>query len=610
MKLASEITLIPVLHGKIAFAAHVRKLCNSENFDAIAIDVPLTFEQDLGEAVDRLPFISALTAKDNEDHLFYVPIDPCDSTIEAVRQARQKRIPFHCIGFPKLSIPSPMQGLPDEYAINSVGFDTFSALCLHAAKLPQKGSYNDEAARFIAHKLLQLKQSQKNVLALVHFRRFAAVVKHFGKEETYNALFAPAPTYSLSKFLINPDHLYFALGELPFVTAKFEKERQNIFSEPVDIIDCIKDLFRETRDDYMDHSIAAEELSPVRIQAALSYLRNLTVMSQRFLPSLFDIIEAAKGVGGNAYAVRILKSARYYPFLPFDSNERIMDTGISNVALSSEVGPGDKKEIFESTNLFRDMQMHWKTLSIKPDPSLEKRKKYKYTWNPLGMCSHQPEDIRIENFNSHLRHRSLQILSESYSKSEKFTSSVKDGIDIRETLRNWYTGDIYVKEIPPVKGKIDTVVILFDENNDHLYPHRTVWYAEHDQESTLTFYASDPFEDLIGPGVARCTYGGLSLLFPPRTIPSAFEVTGELNLTDCASKLVAGALMFSREKAVAIVSAQKPDIKKRMLASRFKKHLVWIPMASFSSETLRKLRRFHILNGKNVRSWASRFIGD
>jgi hypothetical protein len=31
-------------------------------------------------------------------------------------------------------------------------------------------------------------------------------------------------------------------------------------------------------------------------------------------------------------------------------------------------------------------------------------------------------------------------------------------------------------------------------------------------------------------------------------------------------------------------------------------------MASFSAETLRRLRKFHVLNGKHVRAWASRFI--
>ena len=189
-------------------------------------------------------------------------------------------------------------------------------------------------------------------------------------------------------------------------------------------------------------------------------------------------------------------------------------------------------------------------------------------------------------------------------------SSVKDGIDIRETLRNWHTGDIYVKELPPAKGKLDTIVVIFDEDNDDKYVERTVWFAEHNEESTLTFYATDPFSDLIAEGIARCQYGGFSLLFPPRNIPSTFEIANKLNIKKLSHQLAYGAMLFSEEKTVAYIATKKPDIKLRQMASKLKKKLIWIPLSSFSSETLIRLKKFHILNGHEVRSWATRFIGD
>ena len=36
-------------------------------------------------------------------------------------------------------------------------------------------------------------------------------------------------------------------------------------------------------------------------------------------------------------------------------------------------------------------------------------------------------------------------LGTDLARSEKFTTSLKDGLDIRETLRNWHTGDLFVK---------------------------------------------------------------------------------------------------------------------------------------------------------------------
>lgn len=598
------VTLIPVLHQRVAFAAHVRKLCLENRYDCIAVDIPVPFAHDLPAAVAYLPCVSAVVAQPANEPFFYVPTDPCDATIEAIRQAQQNRVGCHLVGYPLLSQPKPLEALPDEYAMKSIGFDAFATLCLTSIGNPGAGSDEDRAARYIAHRLLELRTSHKNILAVVHMRHFARIVSHLCKEQTHNLTFAPPPTYRTDTYYINPDHLYFALGELPFVTGKFEKERLDLFAQPVEIVDTIKDLFRETRDNYYDNKEDIVKLSPVRIQAGLAFLRNLTVMDGRFIPSLFDIVAAAKGVGGNSFALRVLKSAKYYPYLPFEHDGTLLSVGIDKIAV-----PHDPS-VRDAVNLFRDTVMLWRSIEIKPDPSEFRKKKYRYAWSPFGMCSHVPEDRRIESFNAHVRTKAQRVMAEDFVKTEPFSTSVKDGIDIRETLRNWYTGDIYVKEIPPSRGPVDTVVIIFDEEHDERYPQQATWFAEHDQESTLTFYASDPFDDMIGPGIARSFYGGLSLLFPPRPIPNAFELTQNKGLRKLSHRLVCGAMMFSEEHAIAYVAEKRPDVQLRMLESRFKKHLAWIPIATFSSETLRRLRRFHVLNGRVVRSWASRFIGD
>ena len=92
------------------------------------------------------------------------------------------------------------------------------------------------------------------------------------------------------------------------------------------------------------------------------------------------------------------------------------------------------------------------------------------------------------------------------ARTEKFTTSVKDGIDIRETLRHWYDGDIYVKVIPPCRGDLDCAVMLFDYPADPRdYPWRTTWFAEHAGESTLAFFATDYQQEMVGPGIGLAT---------------------------------------------------------------------------------------------------------
>ena len=126
------------------------------------------------------------------------------------------------------------------------------------------------------------------------------------------------------------------------------------------------------------------------------------------------------------------------------------------------------------------------------------------------MCSWPPEDDRIESFHRHVRDQAKAIIGADLARTEKFTTSVRDGIDIRETLRNWHTGDLYVKVVPPSRGSIEVVVFLFDVPADpEVYTNRTTWYAEHAEESTLAFYATDPDEEPGRPGdrpgrVRRC----------------------------------------------------------------------------------------------------------
>ena len=76
--------------------------------------------------------------------------------------------------------------------------------------------------------------------------------------------------------------------------------------------------------------------------------------------------------------------------------------------------------------------------------ALKKRKKEKYPgeWaeqiNGNSICSYPPEDLVIENYGRFLKQKAKSILSEERERVEPFTTSLLDGIDIRETIRNWH----------------------------------------------------------------------------------------------------------------------------------------------------------------------------
>ena len=255
--------------------------------------------------------------------------------------------------------------------------------------------------------------------------------------------------------------------------------------------------------------------------------------------------------------------------------------------------------------------LSWRTCELRPKPLREEQARWRQRRDPFGMCSWPPEDERIESFHRHVRDQAKAIIGADLARTEKFTTSIRDGIDIRETLRNWHTRDLYVKVVPPSRGSIEVVLFLFDVPADpELYTNRTTWYAEHHEESTLAYYATDPMKNLVGPGIAQAEYGGALFLFPPRLIPDVWT-DPRLDFTDTLEeRLLAAGFLHSQDRHVAVVSPKLPPASWRRLARRFGRKIVHLPLKRFSGQLLERLRTFHVLNGKPVRSYAADFIRD
>jgi hypothetical protein len=251
----------------------------------------------------------------------------------------------------------------------------------------------------------------------------------------------------------------------------------------------------------------------------------------------------------------------------------------------------------------------WRTCELRPRPPAREQTRWRQRWDPYGMCSWPPEDDRIESFHRHVKDQARAILGADLAKSEKFTTSVRDGIDIRETLRNWHTGDVYVKVIPPGRGSIEAVVFLFDVPADpKVYTNRATWYAEHSEESTLAFFATNPMANLIGPGIAEAQYGGALFLFPPRPIPEIWTDPRLRAVETLEETLLAAAFLHSRDRHVAVVSPGPPSGAWRRLARKYGRKIVHLPLRRFGGQMIERLRTFHVLNGKHVRSYAADYI--
>jgi hypothetical protein len=603
-RLGQSLTLLPVIHESGDYALEVRREILDGHFDCLAVALPPSFQEPVIQGIERLPEISAVMQREqgHPGTMNFVPIDPCQGVIMGIRIALQEYLPCHFVDM-EVGTYDVYEGIfPDPHALKKLPREPFLAALLPSIPRPSHGSQREYRIAYMANQLRMLEAEYKNILFICSvldwpWIRSAYHSKTLGPEP--DRAFEPAKLYS-----VPAGTLYFMLGEIPYITSLYEKSREDLTSDEFLSIDGVKELLIEARKRWIArHDLTQHHLNPQVLQIYMKYVRNLTLLDRRLTPDLYTLVVAAKQIGGDSFAVSLVETARDYPYQPDKDN------GYSTVTLGMDRGELADGEVVSLKNRLAGEQKVWRKLPLIPEPEIRKQKNWKYFWDPFGQCSWTPEDRKIESFNLHVREQARALIGEDLARTEKFTSSIKDGIDIRETLRHWYEGEIYVKEIPPSRGTVEVVVLIFEmKANPEQYSWRQTWYAEHDEESTLCFYATPYLDEMVGPGIGQSTYGGCFLLFPPRYLPNIWEDRRFHFAQTLEERLLAGAMFHTTEPQITVVSPHAPLLCWRQIARRFKKRIIHIPLSRFSLQTLQRLRRFHVLNGKHIRSYASRFI--
>ncbi len=615
LKIGPRITVLPIIHGSGDFAVEVRRVMLNQSFDCLAVPLPESFQHDVETAIEFLPLPTVVTQEertpyetsweldgeeDDEGASYsFVPIDPCQGVIAALRIAIGERMHREFIDLETLHFEPQLALLPDAYALKKVSLERFATAILPSIARPQQQQRLDRI-NHMAKRLRELAVDHESILLVCSVIDWPWIREAYFSEDLPVAQHAVVPETHVSQVDINT--LYFLLGELPFITGLYEQARAELDSDENLSIDGIKHLLIVSRTSYLDDmKKRARKITPHLLSQCLKYIRNLTLMERRLTPDLATIVTAAQQIAGDQYALHVLETAKLYPECePRDLDEIKM--GIDQASLPTG-------EVVQMTSRLPGPPLFWQCLELKPRPDQKDVENWQQKWNPFAQCSWPPEDELIENFRASVFDRARQVMGADLARTEKFTSSVKDGIDIRDTLRHWYEGEIYVKVIPPNRGSLDAAVMLFDSPADpREYPWRTTWFAEHDEESTLAFFGTDFKEEPVGPGICVANYGGALFLYPPIPIIDVWH-DPRLDFTETLEeRILAAACLHSRSKHIALVSPLPPGEGWRKLAKKYGKTWVHLPLSQFSESTISQMRMVHVLNGKEVRSYAAKFI--
>ncbi|MBV9296393.1 MAG: hypothetical protein JO145_12545, partial [Acidobacteriaceae bacterium] len=177
-----------------------------------------------------------------------------------------------------------------------------------------------------------------------------------------------------------------------------------------------------------------------------------------------------------------------------------------------------------------------------------------------------------------------------------------------ETLRNWHEKKLYVREMGKFSGETGALIIIFDEDRNDRYGYLTTWLGEHQNESDMAFYSTQPFEHIVGPGIGRAEYGGLLMTLPPRRLYDVWSDTDYDSAETKAEKLLLAGLDYSVERYVIYIAAKPPRSIFRQIAARVNRKIVYIPLGQLSPARVKKIRVVHVLDGYQRREEAKQYI--
>jgi len=709
----APLRIVPVCHDRMEFAEAVRQAIRHFRPQAVAVEMPPALGEAFQRAVDRLPYLSVLVYQDEDGQAMYVPVEPADPLVEAVRTARELGLPVHFVDLHVTSYPEHRDLLPDAYLLNAGGLKAYWE-AFQALPQPPRGPLDERREAHMAARAQTLSREADLLLVcgMAHARGIIqALAEGTSRVHRHRPL---GPVQVADPDL---DSVREICAEMPLVNAVYEFSRGGPGPEgawappPVDEDppappptrleglsgqDAIRSLeallgmapgvlkeedvppevrravarhlqalkdpgwrlpgqefdlapplsgapqaprarifkFRSVPDrrpemrEFLQELAGRPFLDRQRVLAALferaaahhaqntgepfkswqrrtlvQYAGNYSRLRGDLLPGLYACVVAARGVADDNYAYEVWDLGSFYPWTEAGDGPPTIRVRAGEVWL-------DGVKTMRFRRRLPRLRERLVRVPVKHRPQEENPGDWAREFQQGTICSYPPEDVVIEDFGRYLQKKALQVLSEERTRVEEFSTSMLDGIEMRETLRNWPQGQkIYVRELQKVQGGAGSVVVVFDEDlEEQRYPWRMSWHGEHDQESDMAFFSTPASAKVVGPGIARCEYGGFMLTYPPGRLMDVWTDPAYDAARTNAETLLMAAIDYSQEKHVVYVAARPPRTWMRTFASRLGKKVVYLPLGTLSPLTCKKLRVFHVLSGHRVRQIARDYI--
>jgi hypothetical protein len=587
-------TYFPVVPGRLEFAIEVRQAILRARPQVIALELPVSLQQDWIRAVQRLPEMSLIFYPE-DDEATYVLVEPADPFTEAIRTGLEIGAEIVFADPEAGDRPHLPDAYPDPFAIRAIGLQRY----VEAYRVyPQPRS--EEIARHAAGIAWKLEGADPtaSVFVVVSLNLLDPLLD--AMEEPQAQPLSRTHREDIELLNPHPESLAEIAVEYPQLQWRYENYRAALADHNlIDRRHAQLAVLLAAEKEY--EASTGERIAHWQRRLLARYTRNLALAGNELCAGIFDMAVAARGVADDNYAWDVWEAANKYP------PQKLEAPPLLTVRISGDQMWRDTRHIRLRRRL-PSTKRRLRPFGLRP----RKKEKFPGEWasqvNGTGICSYPPEDLVVEDYGRFLKKKGKNLLSEDRVRVEPFTTSILDGIDMRETIRKWYEHRIYVRQFQKMRGEVGSVVVIFDEDRDNRYPYMTTWTGESQNESDMAFYSTFPFDNLVGPGIGRAEYGGFLMSLPPHRM---YDVWRDADYEDAESKserLLLAALDYSIHRYVVYVAAKPPRTIFKTIANRVGRTIVYIPIGQLSPVSLKKIRIVHVLDGHEKREIAKEYL--
>jgi len=445
--------IIPYIPGYAEYAARVREeiLKRKDSDFVIAVDLPRGLETLVLEATKKLPEASVLV----DPLMRGIPIIPTSAPIEAVRSYLEYGLDIRFI-----NTTLPVIGNLDDYRHFVNSCDTYGLE--EVLRDPEKYGIpiEDVSKSWISS------EAEKNYTApFVHLPSIAATADEFDPEKhssyeltrlqymamgikellkegndillVCSSIHAPGILHYLEceispiddRYMIasricavSEDDMVQLTHEIPFMVYLYELYR----GTPVDRMEWLRSIFSCTDYKYLMAGDAKD---------STIYSCKLALTDQQIYPDIYNIVASAKYVVDDGYAIAVFDRARSYP----PNKDKESEVSILDLIDYNLKSLGNTRVLKLKRSLIDNPGYHrrkWR----KREKQLRRVGYSRWTRTPESI-------INEREFIHYITSRfTFKEPSEDQFTAEECICGLGEGFDVRETIRNWNTRKIYVKE--------------------------------------------------------------------------------------------------------------------------------------------------------------------